>query len=174
MAPFARQTRFTSGSLAIGLGLVIALPIHSVYDNGLNHPRYIDINSPLPILDFLSGSLPTQFTAATNVINVAFLGVATVTGFQFGTSTQFNLSGSALLAIVANLIIGFVAGLCLRTDVRPFWGTTRAKWVFGFVVIGVLLFAFSVATVYQPSPDKSNSDQGRTKSQGVTSNRLDS
>jgi hypothetical protein len=98
---------------------------------------------------FLPPGLKSEGVYRSFVINVAFLGIATVTGFQFGTSTQFVLSGSALLAIVANLVFGFIAGVCLHSDARPFWGTTRDKMVVGFVLFAILLFTFSVVSVYQ-------------------------
>jgi hypothetical protein len=84
------------------------------------------------------------------VINIAFLGIAVVTGgFQFGSSTHFNIPGAALLALAANLGWGFFGAICLRSDSSKEIGTRRRRWVIAIVVVGLLLFAFSVATVYQ-------------------------
>lgn len=83
------------------------------------------------------------------VINVAFLGIATVIGgFQFGSSSHFDISGVSLMALAANLAWGGIAAVCLHADssqeVRP----KRRLWVISFVVIGLLLFVGAVASVY--------------------------
>lgn len=104
------------------------------------------------------------------LINVAFLGIATVTsGFQFGTSTHFHISGSAMLAIVVNLAWGFIGGLCLRPDSRQIPGWQRAIWVGILVAVSILLFIFSVATVYHSAtepPQSNNSPHGNKAKNG--------
>jgi len=94
------------------------------------------------------------------VINVAFLGIAIVIGgFQFGSSTHFNISGAALLALAANLAWGFFAAICLRSDSRQLIGRNRRRWVIAIVGVSLVLFAFSVATVYQTTHSKSEASQ---------------
>ena len=97
------------------------------------------------------------------LINVAFLGIATVTsGFQFGTSTHFYISGSAMLAIVVNLAWGFLGGLCLRPDSRQIIERRRVIWVGTLVAVSILLFIFSVATIYHSAAESGTPSTSQT------------
>jgi hypothetical protein len=79
------------------------------------------------------------------VINVAFLGIATVTSkFQYGDPKGFSIPVPAMLALVSNIAFSCIAASFLKCSSNRIVSGKRIKLVIAMILVSLIVYAFSV------------------------------